>query len=159
MDLLAKTRDLQDGVPAGSLGFELDERVLPRGNRHIRDGQLLQQLFPGRGLLRLGGVGAEPLDEGLQVVRLFGGLAVFVLLLLQDKLARLVPEVVVARVNPDLAEIDIRDVGADLVQEVAVMGDDDDRVPEPAEEILQPGDGAEVQVVRRLVEQSTSGLP
>jgi len=70
--------------------------------------------------------------------------------LLQDKLARLVPEVVVARVNPDLAEIDIRDVGADLVQEVAVMGDDDDRVPEPTEEILQPGDGAEVQVVRLI---------
>ena len=139
--------------PQGRSGLNWMKRVLPRGDRHILDGQLLQELLAGGGLLRLGGVGAEPLDEGLEVLRLLGGLAVLVLLLFQDELARLVPEVVVARVHPDLAEIDVRDVGADLVQEVAVMGNDDDRVREAAEEILQPGDGAEVQVVRRLVEE------
>jgi hypothetical protein len=69
------------------------------------------------------------------------------------QLARLVPEVVVPDVELDLPEVDVRDVRADLVQEVAVVGDDDDRVLEPGEKLLEPGDGLQVQVVRRLVEQ------
>ena len=145
--------DLQNDVAAGALRLEHDVRVFPRRDRHILDGQLLQQLFPRGGLLRLGGVGAEALDELLQFVGLVGDLAVFVLLLLQGQLARLVPEVVVPDIDLDPAEIDIGHVGADLVQEMAVMGDDDDRVRKAEQEILQPGDGLEVEVVGRLVQE------
>jgi hypothetical protein len=48
-----------------------------------------------------------------------------VLPLLLDQAAGLAPEVVVAREHPDLAVVDIGNVGTDLVEEVAVMGDHD----------------------------------
>ena len=105
------------------------------------------------GLFRLGGVGAETLDEFLQFIRLVGDLTVIVLLLLEGQLARLVPEIVVAHVDLDQAEVDIGDVGADLIEEVAVVGDDDHRILEAEEEILQPGDRLEVEVVGRFVQQ------
>jgi hypothetical protein len=47
---------------------------------------------------------------------------------------------------------------ADLVQEVAVMRDDDDRVFEVDQELLEPVDGRQVQVVGRFVEQQDVGL-
>ncbi len=44
-------------------------------------------------------------------------------------------------------------MGADAVQEVAVMGDDDHRAVSRVEHILQPADGMDIQVVGRLVQQ------
>jgi hypothetical protein len=81
-------------------------RILPGRDGHILKRQLLEQLLARGRLLRLGGVGGEALDELFQFVRLVGDLAILVLLLLQGELARLVPEVVVADVDSDLAEVD-----------------------------------------------------
>ena len=44
-------------------------------------------------------------------------------------------------------------MGADFVQKIPVMGNHDDRVLEINQEILQPADGIQIQVVGRLVEQ------
>ena len=74
------------------------------------------------------------MDELLQFVGLVGGLPVLLLFLLQGQLAGLVPEIVVADVDRDLAEVDVGDVGADLVEEVAVVGDDDHGVLEAERE-------------------------
>ena len=49
--------------------------------------------------------------------------------------------------------VDVGDVGADAVQEVAVVRDDDQGALVAAEVILQPVDGIEIEVVGRLVEQ------
>jgi hypothetical protein len=49
-------------------------------------------------------------------------------------------------------------VGADGVEEVAVVGDGDERPVVLAQELLQPADGVDVQVVGRLVEEQGLGV-
>ena len=49
-------------------------------------------------------------------------------------------------------------MGADLVQEMAVMGDDDHGILEPFEKAFQPGDRTGVQVVGRLVQKQDVGI-
>jgi hypothetical protein len=49
-------------------------------------------------------------------------------------------------------------VGADAVEEVAVVGDGDEGAFETAEEILEPVDGVEVEVVGGLVEEQRLGF-
>ena len=49
-----------------------------------------------------------------------------------------VPEVVVAHVHLDLVVVDVHDVGADGVEEVAVVADHDDRALKVQQEVLQP---------------------
>ena len=61
--------------------------------------------------------------------------------------------VVAAGIRDDRLVVDVGDVRADLVQEVPVVRDDDERAVVALEERLQPVDRVEVEVVRRLVEQ------
>ena len=92
-------------------------------------------------------------DELLQIVDLLGLLLVRVRALRERHLAGLVPERVVPGVERHLAEVDVGDVGADLVQEVPVVGDDHHGVREVEQELLQPEDRIDVQVVRGLVQE------
>ena len=75
-------------------------------------------------------------------------------LLLRQALALLL-EVggVVALVGDAAAAVDLQDPAGDVVEEVAVVGDDQHRAGVVAERPLQPGDALGVQVVGRLVEQ------
>ena len=77
-------------------------------------------------------------DELLQLLDLFFFLLVGFLHLTDHQLAGLVPEVIVSGVKLDLAVVDVSDVGADLVQEITVMGNDDDGILEVDQELLQP---------------------
>ena len=61
--------------------------------------------------------------------------------------------VVAAGVGDDRLVVDVGDVRADRVQEVAIVRDDDQRAVVADEELAQPVDRVEVEVVRRLVEQ------
>ena len=61
--------------------------------------------------------------------------------------------VVAAGVGDDRLVVDVGDVRADRVQEVAVVRDDDQRAVVADEELAQPVDRVEVEVVGRLVEQ------
>ena len=61
--------------------------------------------------------------------------------------------VVAAGIRDDRLVVDVGDVRADVVQEVAVVRDDDQRAVVAVEEVLQPVDRVQVEVVRRLVEQ------
>jgi hypothetical protein len=61
--------------------------------------------------------------------------------------------VVPARVGDDGLVVDVRDVGADRVEEVPVVADGDQDALVLVEEGLQPADGVEVEVVRWLVEE------
>ena len=69
------------------------------------------------------------------------------------ELAGLVPEIVVADIHFDLAVVDIDDMGADIIEEVAVMRHDKHRTLVIHEEVLKPHDACKVEIVRRLVKQ------
>src|SRR6185369_15786332 len=116
-------------------------------------GELLQEPLARGGLPGLGGIGAEALDELFQLIVPVGDFSVIVLFLLQGQLARLIPEIVVSDVDLDPAEVNIGHMGTDLIEEVAVMGNDYDRVCKAEQKILQPGDGFQVQMVGRLVKE------
>jgi hypothetical protein len=58
---------------------------------------------------------------------------------------------VVAGVALEYAIIELQHRTGDGVEEVAVVGDDDDGAPRPLDEALEPLYGAQVEVVGRLV--------
>ncbi len=78
--------------------------------------------------------------------------------MLHRQLARLVPEGIVSGIKLHFAEIDIHDVRRDLIQKVAVVRNDDDRVFKISQKVFQPHDRVYVQVVGRLVEQQHVGI-
>ncbi len=130
------------------------------GGGGVDGGQLLhlrQHLHAGLGLLGLAGLGLEAVDEGLQV----GPLPA---LLLEGGLAQgqvdgpLLFELgVVAAVTGELLLVDVGDDVHHPVQEVPVVGDDDQRARVALEPVLQPEDGVQVQVVGGLVQQQQVG--
>ena len=126
------------------LGLEAYEGIAAGGAGHFLHGQLVQELAAGGGLLGLGLVGGEALDEQLQFFNLFLIALVLVAQHGLHHLGGLVPEVVVAHVHFDFAVVDVHGVGADGVQEVAVMAHRDDHAGEVQKEILQPVDGFDV---------------
>ena len=140
-----------------AVGTEVDERVLTGRGLDFVELDLLEGTLSGGRLLGLGSVRGEAGDEFLQLLDLLLLLLVGFLHLADHQLGGLVPEVIVAGVERDFAVVDVCDVGADLVQEVAVMRDDDDDVGEIDEELLQPCNGVKVQMVRRLVEKKDVG--
>ncbi len=99
---------------------------------------LLQPLDARLGLGRLGGLGLEAVDELLQVGA-FGVLLGLVGLHQAQLLGpRLFEGVVVASVEVQLAVRQLQDVGADAVQQLAVVADDQGRVRIALEPLLQP---------------------
>ena len=132
---------------------EAHEGVAAGGHGDLLQADLLQELPPGGGLLALGLVGGEAGDELLQLLDLILLAAVLVPDEPLHQLAGLIPEIVVAHVHFDPAVVHIHDAGADGVQEVAVVAHHQHQALVVHEEILQPLDGREVQVVGGLVQE------
>ena len=61
--------------------------------------------------------------------------------------------VVVSRIDGDGVVVQIRHVGADFVQEVTVVRDDDHGGVVLVQHALQPADGVDVQVIGRFVQE------
>jgi len=61
--------------------------------------------------------------------------------------------VVIAGIGDDGFVVDVSDVGANGVEEVAIVADDDESAVIAFEELFEPGDRLEVEVVGRLVEE------
>ncbi len=119
---------------------------------------LLELLHAVLGLLGLGVLVPEAFDERLHVrdlllLRLVRGLE-----LLEGELARGHVRRVGARVDRDLALVDLGDVVDEVLHERTVVADEDDRALVGTQEALDPGDRLEVEVVGRLVEQEHVGL-
>ncbi len=104
-------------------------------------------------LARLGGLGAEAVDECAQVrdARL---LVRLLALLLRLPLGALQ---LAGRISAGVADQALVFEGqrglCDAVQEVAIMGDRDDRAWIPGQPALEPDDGVEVEVIGRFVQQ------
>ena len=133
--------------------LEADERVLTAGGFNLFQLDFVDLTRTRGRLTRLRGVSAEAANEGLQVRNLRFLLGV----VRQQTLARLGGGghvlVIVARIDAQLAVVQIRHVRTDHVQEVTVVRDDDHGAVAIVQRLLQPADGVDVQVVRRFVEQ------
>ncbi len=57
-----------------------------------------------------------------------------------------------------MAAVELEDARGQVLQESAIVGDEQHRAVEPRQGFLEPGDGADVQVVGRLVEQQQVGF-
>ncbi len=115
--------------------------------------ELLQRLDAALRLARLGGLGAEAVDEGLQV-RARALLALEGRLLLREALGALALERgVVARVGDEPLPVHVHDRAGHAVEELAVVRDEQQRARVGLQPVLQPQHGVEVEVVGGLVQQ------
>ena len=111
-------------------------------------------LFQTTGCLAgFGFVGRETGDELLQLLQfLFGFGVVF-----QGTLTRLGGSehivVVIARIDGDGVVVQIRHMGADFVQKVTVVRDDNHGGVVLVQHAFQPADGVDVQVIGRFVQE------
>ena len=149
---------LEDLVARLALGSEDDAGVAARRRLDLLHIEFLEHLFARGGLLRLGHIGAESLDEFEQLLALLLGLLVLLLLLTQSQLRRFVPEAVVAGEELHLVVVDIEGMGAHRVEEVAVVAHHEHGVFKFREIVFEPCHGVEVEVVGRLVEQKVVGV-
>ena len=132
--------------------LEADKRADAAGRFDFLQLDLVDLLGAAGCLLGLGGVGRKAADEGLQL----GDLGFLLGVVRQQTLARLGGGghvlVVVAGEQAQLAVIQVSHVGADRVQEVTVVGNDDHGAAARRENAFQPADGVDIQVVGWLVE-------
>ncbi len=124
-------------------GLHLDRLALDLGD----------QLLSGGGLPRLGLVRRESLHELLQLADALLGAGVRGHLPGPRLRRRQHVVVVVARVDAHLAVVQVGHVGADRVQEVPVVRDDDHRRLALVQHALEPANRVDVEVVGRLVQQ------
>ena len=149
---LGDARALQGHAPRGTIHVEPDVRPLNVRPRQLGRLQPLD-LLAARGDLARTGAGMEPRDEVVQLGDLLFPLLVVAfdpgtnLRLREDHV------VVAARVLDDRLVVDVRRVRADGVQEMPVVRNHDQRAFIPHQELAQPVDRVEVEVVGRLVEQ------
>ena len=95
----------------------------------------------------------EPLMRDLALLLRVGGL------LQRELLRALALELrVVAGVGDELARVDVDDAVDHAVEEIAIVGDEEQRARVPAEPVLEPQHGVEVEVVGGLVQQQEVGL-
>ena len=132
---------------------EINVRILAAGRTDVVQLNLLKGALTGSGLLGLGSIGGEALDEFLQLLNLLFLLAVGFLHLLDNQLAGLYPEIVISCEQLDFPIVNISYLGADLIQEITVMGYHDNCVLKVNQKLLQPRNGIQVQVVGRLIQK------
>ena len=144
--------ELQQGV---GRGIRLTEGKGERGIDVGRRDQFhpLQRLDPALRLAGLGGLGAKALDEAMQV-RALALLALVQGLLLGQALgANALEGRVAARVQRQAPLFDVGDVADHRIEEVAIVGDQQQGagvIPQP---LFEPDHRIQVEVVGRLVEQ------
>jgi hypothetical protein len=146
----------QEGARQAGRGAEGEvERAIDMGRGDAL--HALQGLDAALGLAGLGGLGAEALDEALDAADFLlladeGGLA-----LAQAFGAQGLEGAVVAGVKIQMALLDMGNLADDGVQEVAVVGNQQEGTGIVAQPGFQPDDRVQVQVVGGLVEEHEVG--
>ncbi len=145
--------DLESGPPARPPLAESETRVPAGALGQLVDDDLLDQLDLALRLPRLGRLRTEAVDEGLVSGDLLLALLDLGFLPLPFRLLGGFERGVVPRVERHRLVVDVGDVGADVVEEAEVVRDDDREALVGVEELLEPADRDDVEVVRRLVEE------
>nr|VVM92611.1 hypothetical protein PS652_02868 [Pseudomonas fluorescens] len=131
------------------------ERRIDVGRRQLF--HALQGLDPALRLAGLGGLGLEPGDVLFHVRALRLLLLVGLLLLRQALGTGALERSVAATVEGQLALLDVGDVINHGIEEIPVVGNQQQRARIAFEPVFQPEDGIQVQVVGRFVEQQQVG--
>ncbi len=145
-------------LAAGTALTEAKGRVAPRRLRQPIDRDALDLLDLALRLAGLGVLGAETVDECLVLGDLFLALGDLGLAPLALRLFGLDEGGVVAGVEGHRLVVDVEDVRRDVVQEAVVVGDHHRAAGEAGQELLEPPDGQDVEVVGGLVEQQALGI-
>ena len=153
VDCLSQVFHHQDFISDFTVWPEINIRIFSAGWPDLVKLDLFQRFLTGGRLLGLGSIGAESGYELLEFLDFFFFLFVCFLHLTDQKLAGLVPEVIVSRIELNLSIIDISDLGADLIKEVTVVRDHNDGILKINKEFFQPRDRIQIQVVCRLVKE------
>ena len=152
---LAQAVGLDDHVAEARPGRDVDLDLVEL-DVAVLGQQRLVGVQPGLGLVAAGArVHAHPLELAVDRLR---RRAVLPGLLLEPGALLLEPARVVALVRDAAAAIELEDPAGDVVEEVAVVGDGDDRAGVVVQVVLEPGHRLGVEVVGRLVEQQQVGL-
>ena len=70
-----------------------------------------------------------------------------------NKLAGFIPEFVVTNIHLDTIIVDIYDIGADIIKEMTVMGDNKDSSEIICKKIFKPSNSRKIKTVSRLVKK------
>ena len=153
VDCLADAVYCQNILTDFTIHGKADIWIFSGRSRQFFNGQLIDELSSGGCLFGFGFVCSKARDKVLQFFDLFVCLAFLVSNHALHQSAGLIPEVVVTNIHLDLVVVDIHDVGADIIEEVTVMGYDDNGSHIIHQKFFQPVDGSKVQMVGRLVEE------
>ena len=137
---------------------EINERIFAARRLDIIELDFFERAFSGSGLLGLRCVRGKAGDELLEFFDFFFFFLVGFLHLADHQLGRFIPEIIVAGIERDFPVIDVGNIGADLVQEIPVMRNDNDRIREINQKFLKPGDRIQIEVVGRLVQKKNVGI-
>ena len=133
--------------------LEAAKRIAAAGRLNCIHLQVVQQFFAAGRLLCLRSVRAETRDKVLQFLYFLFYTLVLVFQLPLRHLRVAVPEIVVADKHSNFAIVNIRDIRTDFIQKMPVMRNYNDCIFKIHQEILQPFDGVNIQMVGRLVQQ------
>src|SRR5450755_1255198 len=149
---LRQSFNFENVFAGGALLLELQVGALDVGPREFGDLQALDFLAPR---LHLAGTrsSGEAGNELVQLVDLLLALRILPFDLRSNLRLGYDHVVIGAGVSDDGLVIDVGDVGADSVKEMAIVGDHDQHAFILVQEILQPVDGIEIEVVGGFVEQ------
>ena len=115
VDGLGNAFDGQNFIADLTVRTEVDIWVFTAGRTDLVELNLFQGTLSGSRLLGFGSIRGETGDEFLQLLDLLLFFLVGFLHLLYEKLAGLIPEIIVAGVELDLSVVDICNVCADFV--------------------------------------------
>ena len=136
-----------------TVGTEINIRIFTAGGFDFIQLDFFQSSLTGGRLFGFGGIGRKTGNELLQFFDLLFFLTVSLFHLFYQQLTGLIPEVVVTGIQLDLTVVYVCDLGADFIQEIAVMGNHDHGIFKVDQEFLQPVDGVHIQMVGGLVEK------
>src|SRR5260221_47630 len=143
-------------MTAGGLGqFEFDEWALNVGSGEFGGLQAFDFFLSRSGLGRTS-AGGKARNEILQLGDFLFAHLVFRFYARTDGRLGKDHVVVAANVGDDGFVVDVGNVGADFIEEMAVVRDDDENAFVRGEVILEPVDGIEVEIVGGLVEKERS---
>ena len=154
---LGDVLELEHVLAAGAHLVEADVGALDVGAGELVGLQALDFLAAA-GDLRGAGSGGEAGDEVVELGDLLFALRVLRFERGADLRLGHHHVVVAAGVGDDGLVVDVGGVGGDAVEEVAVVRDGDEGAVVAVEEVLEPVDGVEIEVVGGLVEEQRFGL-